>query len=320
MKIVILGADGSSDVPGIEAIAGTDELAFAPDADALAAALPGSEVLLGWNFRGGELQKCWSKVDGLRWIQWCGAGVDAMLFPDLVASDVVLTNARGVFDRAMSEYVLALILADAKQLPQTLAAQGDRKWDHRLTTRVRGAKVTIVGVGSIARDLAEVLKCIGLEVTGVGRTARGGVPVFGEVRAIADLHDTVREADWVVGVLPGTDDTVNLFDGPFFDAMNSRGRFINIGRGVSVDEPALISALRSGSIAGAALDVFGTEPLTGDDPIWDAPNLIVSPHMSGDYLGYVEDIVSIFAGNLDRYRNGDPLLNVVDMVAGYVRD
>ena len=128
------------------------------------------------------------------------------------------------------------------------------------------------------------------------------------------------DADWVIGVLPGTEETRAFFDAGFFAAMKPTARFINIGRGMSVDEPALLDALQSGGIAGAGLDVFATEPLPDDDPLWSAPNLIVSPHISGDYLEYQQDLVAQFLGNVDRYLSGEPLINVVDKAAGYVRD
>ena len=320
VKLVVNGAQEMAEVPGLEAATGRLDIGFAPDAATLAEMLPGAEILLGWNFKGRELPDCWHLADRLKWIHWGGAGVDAVLFPELVASDVTLTNARGLFDRAMAEYVLGLMLSYAKLFPETFEHQRQRVWKYRQTERLQGTQAAIFGVGSIAREVAAVLGAVGVGVTGVGRTARSGVPVFGNVRSVDEAHEVVADADWVIGVLPATEETQAFFDASFFAAMKPTARFINIGRGMSVDEAALLGALQSGGIAGAGLDVFATEPLPDDSPIWTAPNLIVSPHISGDYIEYQQDLVAQFLENVDRYLNGEPLINVVDKAAGYVRD
>lgn len=320
VRIVVNGAAEIGDVPGLSAIADSHTIAFAKDEAALAAALPGAEVLLGWNFRGRDLPNAWQHAGDLKWIHWCGAGVDAVLFPELVASDVSLTNARGCFDRAMAEYVFGMMLVHAKGFDQMVADQTRRNWNYRMTERVTGTRAVILGVGSIAREVAELLKSAGIEVAGIGRTARSGVPVFGEVHGAADASGLVAAADWVIGVLPSTPETKGHFDAAFFANMKPTARFYNIGRGTAVDEPALIDALKGGVIAGAGLDVFATEPLPDDDPIWTAPNLLVSPHISGDFIGHQEAMVDQFLGNLERYLDGQPLANVVDKEAGYVRD
>lgn len=320
MKLVVSGTSDVSEVPGLSAALGRLEIACAEDQAALARELPGAELLLGWNFRGRDLPDAWPHADRLKWIHWCGAGVDAVLFPELSESEVTLTNARGCFDRAMAEFVLGFILAHAKGFDQMFQSQAERKWYYRMTERIAGTRALIYGVGSIAREVAQVLRGAGIDVAGVGRTARKGVPVFGEVHSQATAGGALAEADWVIGVLPGTSETRNYFDAAFFSRMKPTSRFINIGRGTSLDEAALVSALEAATIAGAALDVFVTEPLPDDNPIWTAPNLIVSPHISGDYIGHKEDMVTQFLDNLDRYLDGRPLVNVVDKVAGYVRD
>jgi len=320
MKIVVNGVSGLDQTPGLEPAMALAEVTFAGDAAALAESLPGTEILLGWDFRGNELEECWAHADALKWIHWCGAGVDAVLFPALIESNVVLTNSRGLFDRPMAEYVLALILAQAKGLPLTLEKQKECIWSYRFSERVDTKRVVIVGVGSIAREIARLLQAVGFDVSGVGRTERDGVPVFGHVRGEADLLNEVSTADWVVAILPGLASTRGKFDDKFFRAMKPSGRFINLGRGISVDEEALRHALDEGQIAGAALDVFQSEPLPHESPLWDTPNLIISPHMSGDYEGYFEDLSRLFLENLAHYRGNKRLLNIVDKQAGYVRD
>ncbi|MCH7554496.1 MAG: D-2-hydroxyacid dehydrogenase, partial [Proteobacteria bacterium] len=156
--IVIQGAASAEEVPGIAALAEAADLRFTMTADELRRALPGAEVLLGWDFAAGGLEEAWRSAGDLRWIHWCGAGVNAALFPGLVQSDVVLTNARGIFDRAMAEYTLGQIIAFAKRFPESYALQARGEWRHRLTERIEGARVLVVGTGSIGREIARTLR------------------------------------------------------------------------------------------------------------------------------------------------------------------
>ncbi|MGI9333027.1 MAG: D-2-hydroxyacid dehydrogenase [Gammaproteobacteria bacterium] len=317
-KVVIHGAERPGAVPGLEALAGEAEFQVAGTVQELEAVLPGAEILLGWNFRASEIEQAWPSATGLRWIHWCGAGVDAILFPALARSEVVLTNARGVFDRAMAEYALGLILAFAKAFPETMAAQARAEWQYKLTQRIEGARVLVVGVGSIGRTIARLLGAVGLQVDGVGRTARSEDPDFRSVHAVSELNRWLPAADYVINILPLTRETQDLFCADRFKAMKPSARFINLGRGATVDEPALVRALEAGEIAGAALDVFRTEPLPPTDALWSAPNLIVSPHMSGDFKGYESVIVAQFVDNFGRFRRAQRLRNVVDKQAGFV--
>lgn len=318
MKIVVNGAESVSEVPGLDAIAAEADLACAPTARELAAALPGAEILLGWNFRGRDLPEAWHLADQLKWIHWCGAGVDAVMFEELANSQVILTNSRGLFDLAMAEYVAGYVISEMKHFRETLSAQSQKKWNYRSTRKVAGTQAVVFGVGSIGREVARVLRALGVEVSGVGRTARGGDAEFSQIYAQNDAQSALSEADWVVGVMPLTAQTTDLFDAKLFAAMKPGARFINIGRGASVVEPDLIAALESGHLAGAMLDVFKTEPLPQTDPLWQAPNIVISPHMSGDYTEFQADMVQLFLKNLQRYKAGDPLLNVVDKSLGFV--
>jgi len=319
ITLVIHGVESTEEIPGIAQIKGHAHIHCAPDLETLQCYLPSAEALLGWNFRATELRQAWPLADRLRWIQWGGAGVDAVLFPELVASDVLLTNARGVFDRAMAEYTLALILAFGKELPETCAAQREHRWSYRWTELAAGRSVLVVGVGSIGREIARVLKRMDFVVSGVGRSARDFDPDFGQVHAIGDLDRCLGETDYVVLVTPLTPQTRGFFGAPQFSAMKSSARFINLGRGELVDETALLEALKDNSIAGAGLDVFCTEPLPAESPFWDLDNVIVSPHMSGDFQGHKEAMAEIFLENFERFRNGRELLNLIDKSLGFAR-
>jgi len=250
-------------------------------------------------------------------VHWAGAGVDAALFPALRHSEVTLTNARGVFDQPMAEYVLGLVLCFAKGYPGTVRAQAARRWDFRLTETIHGRSALVVGVGSIGSAIGGLLAATGMRVTGIGRSARTGDPVFDRVHGLEELDALLPQADFVVNVTPSTPETRGLFGRSRFQAMKSTARFINVGRGDAVDETALAGVLESGRIAGAALDVFTSEPLPADSPLWRLDNLIVSPHMSGDVHDSIPALVGQFVDNLDRYLQGEALENVVDKERGY---
>jgi phosphoglycerate dehydrogenase-like enzyme len=316
--VVIQGAKRIEDIPGIERIGDAVDLRFSNSASQLESALSGAEILLSWDFRAGELRDAWHRADRLRWIHWAAAGVDAALFPELVTSDVVLTNSQGVFDRAMAEYVLGVVIAFAKRLPESLALQSQRSWKYRLTERIEGRRALVVGAGSIGRQIAQLLRAAGLQVTGIGTRARDGDPDFGRIHPVSELADWLPQAHYVIAVTPLTDATRGLFGAREFHAMKPTARFINVGRGEVVQEAALVDALRQGEIAGAALDVFETEPLPADNPLWSMPQVIISPHMSGDFEEHPQALSDLFVENFRRYRESEPLLNVVDKSLGYI--
>ena len=301
---------------GMEPIEAVADVRYV-DGDTLAEALPGAEVLFVWDFRSAALRDAWPAADALRWVHVAGAGVDRVLFPELAESPVVVTNSRGVFDRPMAEYVLALILAFAKELPATVRFQQAEQWSYRETEDVVSKRVVIVGTGSIGREIARLLRAVGMAVHGVGRTPRDADPDFGAVSSVSDLTVAVGDADYVVAVAPLTEQTRGLIDADVFAAMPSTARLINVGRGALVDQPALVEALESGQIDGAGLDVFTEEPLPPGDPLWRHPRVIVSAHMSGDSVGWADRIIELFARNLARWQAGEPLLNVVDKHLGF---
>jgi phosphoglycerate dehydrogenase-like enzyme len=321
----VLVIQGRGRPPGLEPVAAAAEVRYAQAPEDFRAQLPGVQVLFVAEFRAGFLREAWSEARDLRWIHSSGAGVDPILFPELVRSPVVLTNSRGIYDRAMAEYVLGLMLAFAKHLPQTLDLQRRREWLYRETERLDGRTAVVVGAGSIGQEIGRLLRAAGLRVLGVARRARNGASrpaasggAFERVAGIEELHTVLPAADFVVLVLPLTQDTRGLFGAPAIARMKRTARLINVGRGAVLDEAALIDALRGGRIGGAALDVFADEPLPSDHPFWDTPGVIVSPHMSGDFVGWQGAVSALFVKNFQRWLAGQPLLNVVDKERGYV--
>lgn len=288
------------------------------DAAGLADAVDGAQALLLWDFFSTAVKDVWSRAGDLRWIHVAAAGVDKLLFDDLVESDVVVTNARGVFDRPIAEFVLASVLAHAKQLHQSHTLQRERSWQHRETDSVRGQHALIVGTGAIGAETAHLLSAMGMSVQGAGRTARSGDPDFGEVVASSRLSEHVGDADHVVVTAPLTDQTLRLLDAEVFAAMRPSAHVVNVGRGPIIDEEALLDALGRGQIAAASLDVFATEPLPGNSPMWSTPGVFVSPHLSGDARGWLDTLARQFVENALRWLEGDALFNVVDKKLGFV--
>ncbi len=261
----------------------------------------------------------WELVERLRWVHVGGVGIDWALFPELVESDIVLTNSRGIFDTSLPEYLLALMLASVKDLPATYRAQQRHEWQHRLLEPLSGGQAVIVGAGSIAHATGRLLRAMGMTVTLVGRTERDGGPDVGRIRALADLPRLLAEADWLIVLVPLTAETRRLIGAAELAALPRGARFANIGRGPTVDENALVGALRSGHLAGAVLDVFEREPLPPESPLWDMDNVIISPHIGGDEADTPRAFAQAFLANLRRYRAGEPLINVVDKRLGFVR-
>ncbi|MGH3355341.1 MAG: D-2-hydroxyacid dehydrogenase [Nocardioidaceae bacterium] len=311
---VLHGGDLPGNMTDIEALA---EVRTAEAAD-LADSLRGADVLLAWDFLTPALGPAWAAADRLRWVHTASAGVDNVLTPEVAASDVLLTNSRGVFEAPIAEYVTGLVLMRAKDMLGTWHWQQRAEWQHRDTHSVQGRLAVIVGVGPIGRAVARMLAAVGLRVRGVGRTRRSGDPDFGEVAAADELGAMVADAHYVVLAAPLTEQTRGMVDRSVLAAMAPWARLVNVARGELVVESDLVRALRAGEIAGADLDVFEEEPLPADSPLWSMPEVFVSPHMSGDTVGWRGALADLFVDNLRRWCAGETLRNVVDKQLGYV--
>ena len=288
------------------------------DAAGLASALDGARALFVWDFFSTAVAEVWEHCADLEWIHVAAAGVDSLLFPELRESEVAVTNARGTFDRPIAEFVLASILAHAKRVHESRQLQLRREWRHRETRLVAGSRALVIGTGAIGRETARLLTAVGMEVRGVGRTAREADPDFGMVVASSDLAAHVGWCDHLVNAAPLTPATTGLIDAEVLAAMTTTAHLVNIGRGASVVEADLVEALRGDVIAAASLDVFEVEPLPEDSPLWELPNCVISPHMSGDVVGWRDTLARQFVANAERWLAGEPLENVVDTTLGYV--
>ncbi|GAA2962888.1 D-2-hydroxyacid dehydrogenase [Actinokineospora diospyrosa] len=306
--VVLHGTDRPPGMAGIEATATVRYTT----ADRLGGALDGADVLFAWDVKSTALARVWPAAERLRWVHVAGPAVGHLLFPALRESEVRLTNSAGVFDEPMAEYVLGLVLAFAKELPNTLRDQSRRRWQHRETDRLAGSRALLVGTGPIARAIARTLKAVGVHISSVGPSARSGDPDLGDIVPMSQLRATVPTQDWLILALALTPQTTGLFDADLLRACKPTARLVNIGRSALVVTPDLIDILDAGRLSGAAFTVFPDEPLPPSSPLWDMPNVLISAHMSGDVRGWREEMVRRFAANLDNYTSGRPLTNLVD--------
>ncbi|MDQ2075627.1 D-2-hydroxyacid dehydrogenase [Marinimicrobium sp. ABcell2] len=309
--VLILTAEDEPELPGLEELPTSVQVSYARDESALREGLQQADVLVVTDFRSGMIERCWPKQPSVQWVHATSAGVDALMFPALVNSDIPVTNARGVFNRGIAEYVLGAILMFAKDTLGNLHNQRLHRWQHRETHLIHRKQALIVGAGSIGSTVAELLSATGLEVVGTARSARE-ISGFKAVYAQHQLPELLPNADYVVITAPLTPETKGLFNSDSFAAMKPSAYLINVGRGPIVHTEDLLSALRSGHLAGAALDVFEEEPLPENHPLWDHPNVMVSAHMAGDFIGWRHALGEQFVDNFRRWQAGESLFNKVE--------
>jgi phosphoglycerate dehydrogenase-like enzyme len=288
----------------------------------LPAALADAEVFAGFQFP----PQYFAAATRLRWVHSASAGIEANLFPALLASNVVLTNSAGLHAVSIPEHVLAQMLVLARNFHEALRLQARAEWNRfgvisfgPTIQELSGANLAILGAGAIGRNLAHRANALGMHVRVMRRDATRPVAGAEAVLPPTALHELLAWADWVVCALPLTAETRGILGEAALRAMRSSAFLINIGRGEHVDDDALVRALRAGAIAGAALDAFRQEPLPADHPFWSLPNLVLTPHISGYTPSYFTKMLAIFEDNLDRFINGRPLRNVVDKQLGYAR-
>lgn len=283
------------------------------------AAMEEAEVLLRSGLPASVLDHIVSRAPNLRWIHSASAGIDQVATPILRSRQVVVTNSRGVFSRPIAEYVVMMLLAIAHRLPQLIELQRERTWQPLRGRELGGLTVAILGYGSIGSEIAALLEPFGTRVIATRRHPERGT----DDRPNVEIHgeeatdEVLGEADAVVLTAPLTDETAGMIGAPQLQAMRESAWLVNVARGRLVDEAALGRALESGWIGGAVLDVFNEEPLAPDSPLYNFPNLVVTPHTSWSSDRVVERGIELFIDNLRRYLAGEPLRNVVDLDAGY---
>ncbi|MFJ5700536.1 D-2-hydroxyacid dehydrogenase [Arthrobacter sp. NPDC093139] len=287
-------------------------------ADGLAEAMDGADVLYQWHSFSPALRENWDAASSVKWVHVSAAGVSQLLFDELIHSNIVYTNSRGVLSRAIAEFALGFVLDMAKDAQGSFRLQQEHRWQHRVTRKIQGQTALVVGTGSIGREIARLFRAVGMEIDGAGRSSRPGDADFGQIHSSRDLARIVHDYDYLVLAAPLTNETRGLVNAQVLASMKPSARLINVGRGELVNTEALAEALASGSIAGAALDVVHPEPLPEGHALWGMDNVIITPHMSGDTEDYLDDLGKLFVDNLRRFCNGEPLENVVDKTLGFV--
>ena len=277
-----------------------------------------AEVLLRGGIAPAVFDHLLARAPALRWVHSVSAGVEKVVTPQARARSLAVTNARGVFSRPIAEYIVMMMLAIARRLPQLLELQRERTWQPLRGRELSELVVGIVGYGSLGQELARLLVPFETRVLATRRHPERGakepnVEVLGDDR----LNELLRAADVVVVAAPLTESTTGLIGARELQEMREEAWLINVARGRLVDEFALRRALESGWIAGAVLDVFNEEPLPPDSPLYDTPNLILTPHTSWASDRVIGRSIDLFLENLARYRAGQPLRNLVDLDAGY---
>lgn len=295
-----------------------------PSPEALAV-VRGAEIYLGYGLSPELLAAGTEPPAGrLRWVHSAAAGVGGSLFPEMRRSPVILTNSAGIHAPPMAETVLAMILHFARGLDFAVRAQAERRWDkepfERKETPVReiaGATLGIVGLGGIGCEVAQRAAALGMRVLATRRRPAPAPPGIELLSGENALECLLAASDFLVLTLPETDATRGLIGREELGRLPGGATLINVARGNIVDQEALIEALRSGHLRGAALDVFAREPLPADSPLWELPNVLITPHVSATSRGFWRRETNLILENFRRYLSGKPLRNVVDKEAGY---
>jgi phosphoglycerate dehydrogenase-like enzyme len=279
------------------------------------------EVMLRGPLPAVTFDRLLARCPELRWVHSATAGVERVLTPSAARRGLLITNARGVFSRPIAEYVLMMMLAVVRRLPQLLELQRERTWQPLAAQEMRDVTVGIVGLGSIGKAVATLASAFGSRVIATRRQgptdSAGPVSSVDRILPHDRLPELLAESDFVVLALPLTATTDRLMDAGRFAMMKPGAWLINVARGRLVDERALVRALRDGQIGGAVLDTILEEPLPATSPLWSTPNLIITPHTSWSSGRVLDRSIALFCENLERYRDGEPLINAVDPTVGY---
>ncbi|MBZ5618955.1 MAG: D-2-hydroxyacid dehydrogenase [Acidobacteriia bacterium] len=279
-----------------------------------------ADVIFNWSLSGGLLREVFLMCPLVRWVHTRSAGLDNVLFPELIESDVPLTNGSGVFSQSLGEFVLGAILYFAKDFRRMIRSQEAGVWDAFDIAEVSGQTVGIVGYGDIGRAVATRVRAMGMHVLAV---KRHGPPLYNVDPLVSQIYapdhrlEMISRCDYVVAAAPLTAETRGMIGTPEFDAMKPEAVVINVGRGPVIDEAAMVRALSENRIKGAALDVFDREPLPNGHPFYGLENVLLSAHCADHTPDWMDRAMQFFLEQFDRYRKGEPLVNVVDKKLGY---
>lgn len=319
ITILILGKPGHAQLDLLKRLDSHIRILRAESSQEAAAKAPEADVIFAWDGNRDALHAALAKASRTRWIHARFAGLDHVVSPELKALTIPFTNGSGVFSQSLGEFVLAAMLYFAKDFPRMRRSQQAAKWEPFDVLEIRQQSMGIVGYGDIGRACAWRAKAMGMRVLALRRRPElsTGDPHVDRVYGWDGRHQMIAESDYVVCAAPLTAETKGMFSDAEFAVMKPGAVIINVGRGPVIDEPAMIRALQSGRIKGAGLDVTSVEPLPSDSPLYRMDNVLLSPHCADHTTDWLDDAMNFFLQQLERFRKGQPLENVVDMTRGY---
>jgi phosphoglycerate dehydrogenase-like enzyme len=276
-----------------------------------------ADIMIGWRIT----PEVFAEARKLKWIQFGSAGIDHTIFPELLESDVILTTLSGIHTTVVAEHVLGMMLALARRFDMAARLQAAQKYDRAdlaaTSTELSDKTIGIIGLGKIGQNIARLAKAFGMRVVGTKRTVRGDLPDVDELYSADHLDKILPISDYLVIAVPLTSGTCELIGSDQIDMMKQGAYLINVARGAMVDHDALGKALKNGKLGGAALDVFPAEPLPSTNPIWDLPNVIITPHTGASSARYGERAIKILKHNLDAFLTGGTMINIYQKERGY---
>ncbi|SPF56134.1 D-isomer specific 2-hydroxyacid dehydrogenase, NAD-binding [Candidatus Sulfopaludibacter sp. SbA4] len=318
--VVVLANPTEPQLAMLEQLPPETSIAVGNSAEAFARAAPEANVIFNWSLSGGLLREVFLMCPRVQWVHSRAAGLDGMLFPELIESPVPVTNGSGVFSQSLGEFALAAILFFAKDLRRMVSNQMAGVWEQFDILEVTGQTVGIVGYGDIGRAVATRVRAMGMHVLAV---RRHGAPVYhvdplvNRVYTPGERIEMISRSDYIVVSAPLTPETRGMIGEEEFAAMKPEAVVINLGRGPTIDEGAMVRALSGRRIKGAALDVFDEEPLPEGHPFYRLENVLLSPHCADHTADWMEQAMQFFIDQFARFRKGEPLLNVVNKKLGY---
>ena len=317
--ILVLSDPTDSTLAMLEALPEATTVATGSSVEAFENAAADATVIFSWSIGGQLLERVFAMAPRVRWIHSRAAGLDSVLFPALAESPVPLTNGRGVFSESLGEFVVGAAIFFAKDFRRMLRSQEAGVWDQFDIQPIAGSTMGIVGYGDIGRAIARRARAFDMKVLALRKRPEQSAsdPLVDEVFPPERKLEMLARCDYIAAAAPLTPDTRGMIAAPELRAMKKTAVVMNVGRGPVIDEDALVRALEEGWIQGAALDVFDREPLAAGHPFYRLKNVLLSPHCADHTPDWLPDAMRFFLQQFERFRNGEPLLNVVDKRRGY---
>lgn len=315
MKVLVVMPVNDIHKKNLESAVGAGEVIYKTPADVTTEDLVDADIIVG-NVKPELLSQC----NNLKLMQLNSAGTDGYTVPGVLPEGALLANATGSYGLAIAEHMIGALLCMMKKFDKYRIDQENHVWsDHGMVTSILGSKTLVVGLGDIGNEFAVRMNSLGSSVDGIRRTKAEKPAYIDNLYQMDKFYECLKQADIVATCLPGTKETYKLFDEKAFSSMKDGAYFINVGRGNAVDTDSLYDALESGKLAGASVDVTDPDPLPADHKLWNAKNILITPHISGGYhLQATHDkIINIAVNNIRHLAKGEPFENLVDMTTGY---